>query len=135
MKVLVTGGSGYIGQATVGALKAHGHQVAALTRSARATRRIQSIGAIPVHGSLTDVEVLRGAAGQADAAIHLAQDYGPDTQAVDRAAAAAIQAGLGSRPYVHTGGVWVYRSTDGVVDETAPHSAYPSPGRSGPRLP
>jgi nucleoside-diphosphate-sugar epimerase len=30
--------------------------------------------------------------------------------------------GLGSRPYVHTGGLWVYGNTDGVVDETAAQS-------------
>lgn len=29
---------------------------------------------------------------------------------------------MGSGPYVHTGGVWVYGDTDGVVDEDAPLS-------------
>ena len=122
MKVFVTGASGYIGQATVRALQAHGHQVCALTRSAHVTRHLERIGAIPVHGSLTDVDVLRSAAEDADAAIHLAQHDGPDTPAVDLAAATVIQQGLGSRPYVHTGGVWVYGNTHGVADETAAQS-------------
>jgi nucleoside-diphosphate-sugar epimerase len=125
MKVLVTGGSGYLGQATIRALKAHGHQAVALARSDDAARRIERLGAVSVVGALTDIEVLRRAAQDADAAIHLAQDYGPDTAAVDLAAATAMQDGLGSGPYVHTGGVWVYGDTDRIVDETAPQSPPP----------
>jgi nucleoside-diphosphate-sugar epimerase len=125
MKVLVTGGSGYLGQATIRALQAHGHQAVALARSDDAARRIESIGAASVRGGLTDVEVLRRAAEEVDAAIHLAQDYGPDTAAVDLAAATAMQDGLGSRPFVHTGGLWVYGDTDRMIDEDAPQSAPP----------
>jgi nucleoside-diphosphate-sugar epimerase len=125
MKVLVTGGSGYLGQATIRALRAHGHQAVALARSDDAARRIERLGAVSVVGALTDIEVLRRAAQDADAAIHLAQDYGPDTATVDLAAATAMQDGLGSRPYVHTGGVWVYGDTDRIVDETAPQSPPP----------
>ena len=125
MKVLITGGSGYLGRATVRALQAHGHQAVALVRSDDAARRVESIGAVPVRGGLTDAELLGRTAEDADAAIHLAQDYGPDTAAVDLAAATAIQDGLGARPYVHTGGVWVYGNTDRMVDETAPQSPPP----------
>jgi nucleoside-diphosphate-sugar epimerase len=125
MKILVTGGSGYLGQATIRALRAHGHQPVALVRSDDSARRVESLGAVSVRGGLTDAAVLRDAAEEADAAIHLAQDYGPDTAAVDLAAATAIQDGLGSRPYVHTGGVWVYGNTIRAVDETAPQSPPP----------
>jgi nucleoside-diphosphate-sugar epimerase len=125
MKVLITGGSGYLGRAIVRALKAQGHQVVALARSDDAARRVGSIGAVSVRGGLTDAELLGRTADDADAAIHLAQDYGPDTAAVDLAAATAIQDGLGARPYVHTGGVWVYGNTDRMVDETAPQSPPP----------
>jgi nucleoside-diphosphate-sugar epimerase len=125
MKVLVTGGSGYLGQATIRALRAHGHQAVALVRSDDAARRVESLGAVAVRAGLTDSAVLRGAAEDADAAIHLAQDRGPDTATVDLAAATAIQDGLGSRPYVHTGGLWVYGNTIQIVDETAPQSPPP----------
>jgi nucleoside-diphosphate-sugar epimerase len=125
VKVLITGGSGYLGQATIRALQAHGHQAAAVVRSDAAARRVESLGAVAVRGGLTDAAVLRGAAEDVDAALHLAQERGPDTAIVDLAAATTIQDGLGSRPYVHTGGVWVYGSTTRIVDETAPQSPPP----------
>lgn len=125
MKVLVTGGSGYLGQAAIRALRAHGHQAVAVVRSDDAARRVETLEAVSVRGGLTDAAVLRGAAEDADAAIHLAQDRGPDSAPADLAAATAIQDGLGSRPYVHTGGVWVYGNTTRFVDETAPQSPPP----------
>ncbi|MGB6764236.1 NAD-dependent epimerase/dehydratase family protein, partial [Mycobacterium sp.] len=125
MKVLITGGSGYLGQATIRALQRHGHQAVALARSDAADRVVTDLGATVVRGGLTDLEVLHKTAIDADAAIHLAQDYGPETAGVDLRAATAIQDGLGSRPYVHTGGVWVYGNTGGAVDETAPQAPPP----------
>jgi nucleoside-diphosphate-sugar epimerase len=125
MKVFITGGTGYIGQATIAALRAHGHDVVALARSQQAAQRLEQLGAEAVAGDLADADTLRNAAEHADAAIHLAQDYTADTATADLVAATAIQLGLGSRPYVHTGGAWVYGNTDGLVDETAPQSPPP----------
>jgi nucleoside-diphosphate-sugar epimerase len=123
MQVLVTGGSGYLGQAAVRALHNHGHQVVALARSDDAERRLMALGATAVvRGGLIDLDVLHKTALDVDAAIHLAQHDGPDAAEVDLGAATAIQDGLGPRPYVHTGGLWVYGNTDGVVDETAAQS-------------
>ena len=119
MQVFITGGSGYIGRCTVQALIRHGIEVTALARSEHAARTVSDLGATPLAGTLTDTDVLREAARQADGVIHL----GVDTQGtadVDRSAAEALQQGAGSRPYVHTGGVWVYGDTDGIVDEDAP---------------
>ena len=125
MKVLITGGSGYLGQATIRALQRHGHQTVALARSDEADRVVTDLGATVVRGGLTDLDVIYKTATDVDAAIHLAQDYGPDTAGVDLRAATAIQDGLGPRPYVHTGGVWVYGNTESVVDETAPQAPPP----------
>lgn len=119
MHVFLTGGSGYIGRSTIPALTKAGHTVSALARSDAAARTVEELGATPVRGDLTDLATIRKAAGQADAAIHLGAAYDGDTAAVDRAAADAIMADLDG-PYVHTGGVWVYGDTDGVVDEDAP---------------
>ena len=125
MKVFITGGSGYIGQATIRSLRNHGHHAVALVRTDEAGKRVHDLGATSVCGALTDIEVIRAAAGNADAAIHLAQDYGADTAAVDIAAATAMLDGLAGRPYVHTGGVWVYGNTAGMIDESAPQAAPP----------
>ncbi|MFC8074250.1 NAD-dependent epimerase/dehydratase family protein [Streptomyces sp. NPDC057307] len=122
MQVFITGGSGYIGRATVQALIRHGIEVTALARSEHSARTLTDLGATPVAGALTDTGVLREAAGRADGVIHLGVDYAEGTADVDRAAAEAMQEGAGSGPYVHTGGAWVYGDTDGVVDENAPQS-------------
>ncbi|WP_392672801.1 NAD-dependent epimerase/dehydratase family protein [Streptomyces sp. LN785] len=120
MQVFITGGSGYIGRSTIEALTRHGIEVTALARSEHSARTVSDLGATPVTGTLIDTDVLREAAGRADAVIHLGVDYAEGTADVDRAAAEALQDGAGSRPYVHTGGVWVYGDTDGIVDEEAP---------------
>jgi nucleoside-diphosphate-sugar epimerase len=121
MKVFLTGGSGYVGRPTVRALVRHGHEVSALARSDASAEALAGLGARPVPGDLTDPAVLRTAAAAAEGVIHLGQHYAADTAEVDRAAADALQDGVGSRgPYVHTGGVWVYGNTAGVVDEDAP---------------
>jgi nucleoside-diphosphate-sugar epimerase len=117
VKVFLTGGSGYIGQATISALLGHGHTVAALSRSDRAADAVRALGATPVTGGLTDLAVLTEAAARADAVIHLAQ---ADSAEHDLAAATAMQDGVGAGTYVHTGGSWVYGDTKGTADETAP---------------
>lgn len=122
MQVFITGGSGYIGRSTIQALIRHGIEVTALARSEHSARTVSGLGATPVAGTLTDTDVLREAARQADGVIHLGVDYTEGTADVDRAVAEALQQGAGTRPYVHTGGVWVYGDTDGVVDEDAPLS-------------
>jgi nucleoside-diphosphate-sugar epimerase len=126
MRVFVTGGSGYIGRPTIEALRRRDIEVSALVRGDRSAQVVAGLGAAPVRGDLTDVAVLRAAAADSDGVIHLGQHRGADTADVDRAASEAMLAGLGGRgAYVHTGGVWVYGDTDGVVDEDAPTSPPP----------
>jgi nucleoside-diphosphate-sugar epimerase len=120
VKVFLTGGSGYIGQATIEALVRHGHEVTALARSDRASGIVTGLGAKAVTGDLTDLSVLRNAASAADGVLHLGWSAERSAE-VDLAAAEALLDGLGGRgPYVHTGGVWVYGDTEGLVDEDAP---------------
>lgn len=119
MRVFVTGGSGYIGREVIRALRARGDSVLALARSDEAGDTVEDLGAIAVRGSLTDDEALSTVAGAVEAVIHLGASHGPDAAAVDAAAAAALQDGIGTRPYVHTGGCWVWGSQDTEVDEDA----------------
>lgn len=118
--VVVTGGSGYIGGAVIEQLVARGDTVIALARTPEAGAKVEALGATALQGELTDAETLTTAATGADAAIHLGATGGADAAAADLAAAKALLAGLSGKTYVHTGGVWVYGNTDGVVDETAP---------------
>ena len=115
MRVFITGGSGYIGQAVVEALVAEGHEVEALVREGADASVVSDIGAEPRRGHLGELDLLRAAGDRADAVIHLAPSD-PDT---DLAASTALQERLGDRPFVFTGGAWVYGDTDGVVDEDA----------------
>ncbi|SEC56030.1 Nucleoside-diphosphate-sugar epimerase [Amycolatopsis tolypomycina] len=117
MKIFLTGGSGYIGRATIGELVRLGHTVEALARSERAETAVVAAGAGAVRGGLADLAVLNQAAARAEAVIHLAQAA---TGEEDLAAATAMQDGVGGGTYVHTGGSWVYGDTGGVRDETAP---------------
>jgi nucleoside-diphosphate-sugar epimerase len=117
MKVFLTGGSGYIGRATIAELVRLGHTVEALARSDRAEAAVVAAGARAVRGGLADLDVLNHAAARAQAVIHLAQATSGEE---DLAAAGAMQDGVGGGTYVHTGGSWVYGDTDGVQDETAP---------------
>lgn len=75
MKVFVTGGSGLVGQSTIPQLLAAGHLVTALARSDASAEKIRSMGATPIHGSHTDLDVLSEAAANADAVIHLAFNH------------------------------------------------------------
>ncbi len=117
MKVFLTGGSGYLGQATIAELRRRGHTVEALARSEKSAKAVVDAGAVAVHGGLTDLDVLNHAAARSAAVIHLAQATSADE---DLAAATAMQDGVGAGAYVHTGGSWVYGDTNGVKDETAP---------------
>ncbi|MFQ3556600.1 NAD-dependent epimerase/dehydratase family protein [Streptomyces gramineus] len=122
MKVFLTGGSGYLGKATISALVRRGHTVEALARNDRAAETVSAFGATPVRGGLGDLGVLNAASAGAEAVVHLAQ---AETGDEDLAAATAMQDGIGTGTYVHTGGTWVYGDTDDLADETAPWNPPP----------
>jgi nucleoside-diphosphate-sugar epimerase len=125
VKIFVTGGSGYVGQPTIRALRKRGHEVSALARSDAAGQIVSALGATLVRGGMEDEDILRRAAAEADGAIHLAVVREGEPARLDRSAAAAIQDGIGNGPYVHTGGTWVYGNTAGVVNEDTPFAPPP----------
>ncbi len=74
MKILVTGGSGFLGGAICRQLLARGDEVTAFQRSNDAG--LEKLGATIVQGNITDLEVLGKAADGVDAVIHTAAKAG-----------------------------------------------------------
>ncbi len=72
MRVLVTGGTGVVGTATVRSLVAHGHEVRLCSRNAQhdVERWPRAVEACP--GSVDDAASLRGSADGCDAVVHVA---------------------------------------------------------------
>jgi nucleoside-diphosphate-sugar epimerase len=116
MNIVLTGATGYIGSATLKELLAHDHDVTALVRSDAAASAVQRDGVTPVVGDINDVAWMTEQLRAADGAIHLATS--DDGQAMDDAVASAVlKAFAGTeKPYVHTGGVWVWGTGDSIVE-------------------
>lgn len=98
MRVFVTGAAGFIGQATMKELLAHGHSVIGLARTEANASIITAAGGTPWKGDLEDTESLRRGAEASDGVIHLAfiNDFKDFAKAcaLDRAAIEAIGEGL-----------------------------------------
>lgn len=71
MKVLVTGGTGVVGHASVTALIAHGHTVRLLSRHAERDARRWPARVEPFPGDVGRPDTLRGAADGCDAVLHV----------------------------------------------------------------
>lgn len=129
MRIFVTGASGYIGGSVATALRAAGHQVAGLVRSAQKAEQVQALGVEPVSGALDDGALLARCAREADAVIHAAD---ADHRAAVEAMLAAL-AGSG-KPFVHTSGSSIVgdqawgEASDKIYDDDTPFT--PGPGRA-----
>ena len=75
MRVFVTGASGGIGSAVVAELIAADHQVVGLARSEASVATISQLGAEPLRGDVTDLDVLKRAANDTDGVIYLAFNH------------------------------------------------------------
>jgi len=72
MKVLVTGGSGFLGSHIVEKLVADGHEVACLVRKTSNTKHLASLGVALREGAVDAAETLPAAVSDAEAIIHCA---------------------------------------------------------------
>ncbi len=94
MQVFVTGATGYIGRVVTEKAIADGHTVRGLSRNEEGDARLRALGATPVRGDLSSLNVLRQESTGADAVLHLAfiHDFKMDHQEVLRIDAAAVGA-------------------------------------------
>jgi len=128
--VFLTGGSGFIGGRLIERLRADGHSVRALARSASAGDRVRALGAEPVPGELADVAAMRGGAEGCEFAFHAAATLGDwgkredfergNVQGTGNALRACAEAGV--RRFVHVGTEAALLAGEPLVevDETAP---------------
>jgi nucleoside-diphosphate-sugar epimerase len=72
MRIFVTGASGFIGSAVTKELIGAGHKVVGFARSDDAAKVVAGLGAAVLRGALTDLDVLRKGAQEADGVAHLA---------------------------------------------------------------
>jgi len=116
MRIFITGATGYIGRVVTERAIAEGHAVHGLSRNAEGDAKLRALGATPVRGELTSLDVLRQQSAQADAVLQLAyiHDWGMDYQEILRIDGAAVDA-LGE-PLRGTGKGFVVTSGTAVVD-------------------
>jgi len=118
MRILLTGGTGYIGSAVLDALTDAGHEVVAVVRNARAAERVAARGATALEGDLTDAAWFAQALAGVDGAIHTAVPDEGAPEFNEAVVEAAIRAfGAGGRRFVLTSGVWEYGSGADLDDD------------------
>jgi len=130
MRILVTGGSGFLGARLISKLKADGHMVLALARSDSTSERVRGLGAAPITGDLETLDPRRLPA--LDAVIHAAAYFrfaGPrkpyfrvNAGGTKTLLEAARQAG--ARTFVHVSAAGIIMDDAGSsirnADESAP---------------
>lgn len=129
MKLFITGGTGYIGQAVARKAISLGHQVTALVRQdgSAAASALTRLGVKLHSGDLREPQSFAAIAGAADGVVHAASTNDASAAATDEAAAVAMLSHL--RPgaaFVYTSGTWVYGNTQGK-HATEASTLFPTP--------
>lgn len=70
-RIFMTGASGYVGTSITEQAIADGYEVYGLSRSESNDEKLRKLGAVPVRGDLSSLDVLRREAAAADVVIHL----------------------------------------------------------------
>ena len=115
MRVLLTGGTGFIGSAVLVRLLERGHEVIAAVRSAGAAAAVTEAGAHPVVGDLGDTSWLTMQLDAVDGAIHAASIGRGDDAVLDAVIAAFERTG---KRYVHTGGIWTWGNNTEITEDS-----------------
>ena len=80
MRVFIAGGTGTLGRPTIRLLRAAGHEVHALARTAERCAPLRELGAEPVVGDLFDLRAMTETLAGMDAVLHLATRIPPLAQ-------------------------------------------------------
>jgi nucleoside-diphosphate-sugar epimerase len=121
MKILLTGGTGYIGKAVLTRLVDAGHSVTAIVRSETSAAVVNAAGATAVVGDLFDSAWVASRMADVDAAIHTAAGSDADDARLNDSVIDAAISSLAGKPFVLTGGVWTYGSGSDITEESAPN--------------
>ncbi|MDM7892383.1 NAD(P)H-binding protein [Curtobacterium caseinilyticum] len=115
MHVFLTGASGYIGSSVLRALVAHEHEVTAIVRSDQKAQAVRDAGGRAVVGDVTDTDVVRRLAHEADAVVHTAS-----AEAVDPDFTATVTTALTGtlKPFVHTGGIFTFGDSTDISEQS-----------------
>lgn len=121
MRVLLTGGTGYIGTAVLDRLISGGHRVTAVARSVEKGEVVRARGAEPAIADLADGDALHELAAASDGVIHVASPGDATSAALDEVAVTSLLRALRGtgRPFVHTAGVWLHGSGSAIAETTA----------------
>jgi nucleoside-diphosphate-sugar epimerase len=131
VRVLVLGGTGFIGTAVVRELIARGHHVTGLARSEASAAKLAGLGALPLAGDIARPEAWVTRLPALDAVIHAACDFDTDMGAIDRGLLEALLPALAAqaaRPrFITTGGCWLFGTTgDEVATEDSAFDPLPA---------
>jgi nucleoside-diphosphate-sugar epimerase len=135
-QLFIIGGNGYVGSVIVEFAIKDGFTVHAISRSQSSDEKLKSLGALPIRGDLTSLDLITSESKQATVVINLATSYefGSDYEssgqlAKDNAAADAIAKALAgtTKPFLMTSGTLgvLADPNGGETDETAPHEPNP----------
>ncbi len=121
MRVLLTGGTGYVGASVLDRLIAKGHQVTAVVRTPDKAAVVRNKGAEPALADLSDGTALHALATASEGVIHLASPGDETSATADKTAVTSFLGALRGtdRPFVHTTGVWVHGSGSTISESTA----------------
>lgn len=131
MRVLLLGGTGSIGSAVLGQLRARGHAVLALARSSNSERLLREQNVEVLRGDLRSPHAWSGVIQDVEAIVQAAVTFTEDMGTVDRnfveaMIGAAEKSGCQPR-FIYTGGCWVYGETgDEIADENRAFNPIPA---------
>jgi len=134
MRIFVTGATGFIGSAVVRDLIDAGHEVTGLARSDAAAAALESAGARPHRGDLSDLDSLRAGAAASDGVIHAAftnisgTTSFPDACAADQAAIEAVGGALegSGKPLAVTSGTGLLAQGQVAIETAEPDRGSPA---------